>query len=332
MTRIGLVGTGDAGRHHARALRALSAQAEQTAQATCTFAALCGRDPARLARFRQEQSVPETTASFGDLDGLLASGAVDAVILATPDGVHADQVVAAARAGVAVLVEKPFAPSAEDADRAELAAREAGVALEIGYHVRHHAAHALARVRLAELVGTLRTIDVRWAWPDPAVDGWRARGDGARFWSLAALGTHGIDLALWLSGSPAARDVAAVVEPRRSAGIDRAAEVVLGLAAGVRAHVSVSVDHRAVSRVRITGDLGEVEAIGTLGARGDGELWHRAPRSAAAPLPFDACDPYEAQLRAFLCSVAAGFRDDPARRENVAILDRVAAFVDHRGP
>jgi len=32
----------------------------------------------------------------------------------------------------------------------------------------------------AELVGVVRTVFVRWAWPDPATDGWRARGEGAR--------------------------------------------------------------------------------------------------------------------------------------------------------
>ena len=262
MLRIALVGLGDAGRHHARALATLEREGG------LVWSAVCARRPSSLAAFRAELAVPERVATFHELDALIAARVCDAVILATPDGLHAGQVERATRAGLHVLVEKPLALSRPEGERAVAEASASGVALAVGYHLRHHAAHRLVKERLDELVGPLRTVFVRWAWPDPSVDGWRARGQDARFWSLAALGTHGIDLALWLAGAPpelAAGDVRALVEPRT--GIDRAAEVSLRLGS-VLAHVSVSVLHRAVSRVLITGDTGEVEALGTLGARG----------------------------------------------------------------
>jgi predicted dehydrogenase len=175
--------------------------------------------------------------------------------------------------------------------------------------------------RLAELVGPVRTVLVRWAWPDPATAGWRAKGNGARFWSLAALGTHGIDLALWITGAGTAEiDVAALVEPAGT--VDRAAEVTLRLGS-VLAHVSVSVAHRAVSRFVVTGEAGELEAIGTLGARGDGELFHRAPRAAPVSIAFEAENPYAAQLRDFVARAPRGFADDPALLANLAVLDRI---------
>jgi predicted dehydrogenase len=142
----------------------------------------------------------------------------------------------------------------------------------------------------------------------------------ARFWSLAALGTHCLDLALMLSGAGAVDDVAALRVP--PAGIDRAAEVSLRLGE-VLAHVSVSIEHRAVSRLVVTGDAGELEALGTLGARGGGELFHRLPRQAAMPVDYAAEDPYLAQLRAFLAVAPAGFADDPTLLANLEILDRI---------
>ena len=105
--------------------------------------------------------------------------------------------------------------------------------------------------------------------------------------------------------------------------IDRAAEVTMRLG-DVLAHVSVSVAHRAVSRVLVTGDAGELEAIGTLGARGDGELLHRAPRQSAVAIAFEAENPYAAQLRDFVARAPRGFTDDPALLANLDVLDRIA--------
>ncbi len=317
MLRVALVGTGDAGRHHGRALAALAAEGR------LEWSAVAARDAAGVARFRADLGVPDAVTSFSSLDALIDARACDAVILATPDAIHAEQIERAARAGLHVLVEKPLALSRTDGARALTSARLAGVFLAVGYHLRHHRAHRVMFERLAELVGPVRTIYVRWAWPDPATGGWRAKGDGARFWSLAALGTHGIDLAMWLSGSTASGrgDVASMTLPRGA--IDRAAEVTMRLD-DVLAHVSVSVAHRAVSRVLVTGDAGELEAIGTLGARGDGELLHRAPRQSAVAIAFETENPYAAQLRDFVARAPRGFTDDPALLANLDVLDRIA--------
>ncbi|MDB4933879.1 MAG: Oxidoreductase domain protein [Labilithrix sp.] len=320
MLRVGLVGTGDAGKHHARALTTVAGEGR------LTWSAVCARDAKRLARFREELAVPESVATFGTLEALIDARACDAVILATPDGVHPEQVERAARAGLHVLVEKPLALTRSGGERAVAAARVSDVHLAVGYHLRHHAAHRTLLARTNELVGNVRTIFVRWAWPDPATDGWRAKGDGARFWSLAALGTHAIDLAMWLAREDHASDVAALLDP--PSGIDRGAEVTMRLGS-ILAHVSVSVAHRAVSRVIVSGDAGELEATGTLGARGDGELWHRAPRQAPVAIAFEAENPYAAQVRDFLGRARAPgtFSDDASLLSNLDVLDRITTLT-----
>ena len=316
MLRVALVGTGDAGRHHARALATLGGER------LLAWSAICARDEARIAAFRKELAVPDAVQTFQSLEALIDARACDAVILATPDGVHPEQVERAARAGLHVLVEKPLALTRADAERAVASARVSGVCLGVGYHLRHHGAHRLMMDRLEELVGQVRGVLVRWAWPDPATDGWRARGQGGHLWSLAALGTHGIDLAMWLAGAGgAAIDVTALVEP--ALGIDRGAEVSMRFG-GVLAHVSVSVTHRAISRVIVSGDSGEIEAIGTLGARGDGEVLRRAPGQSPVAIAFEAACPYTAQLRDFVARAPRGFVSDPALLANVDVLDRIA--------
>lgn len=316
MLRIGLVGIGDAGRHHARALARLSRCPD------VAWTALVGRDPEKLARFRDALAAPPEVRGFSTYEAMLAEDACDAVILATPDGLHPEQVEAAAARGLHVLVEKPLALELAAGARALDAARRAGVALAVGYHLRHHVAHQWMHRHLAERVGALRSVLIRWAWPDPATEGWRARGEGARFWSLAALGTHGIDLALRFGGVPEDGELRVAALRRPARGVDRAAEVSFTLACGALAHVSVSVEHRATSLVQLTGELGELEAQGTLGARGGGALLARTPRGEVEPIPFIADDPYVAQLKAFVATAPGGYRDDRALLTNLTILHR----------
>jgi predicted dehydrogenase len=73
---------------------------------------------------------------YGDWRELLADPEIDAIYIATPVDLHAEQTIAAARAGKHVLCEKPMALTAADCGRAAAACREAGVKLGIAYY-RH---------------------------------------------------------------------------------------------------------------------------------------------------------------------------------------------------
>ena len=303
-------------------------------QGVLRFAAVCGREPARIAQACVHLKVPAEAQRFTALSTLLAAGACDALILATPDGLHAEQIAQCAERGVHVLAEKPLALTHQDGECAVDKARAAGIVLQVGYHLRHHAGHRLVQSRLLELVGPLRSIAVRWAWPDPAITGWRARGESARFWSLAALGTHGLDLALWFAGSQV-DGVSALLWPATAPAqeVDHAAEVSLRFGSGVLAHVSVAVTHRARSRLFLCGERGEIICEGTLSARGDGEIWLRSGREPAERLPFEPHDPYRAQLLSFVTSVQSGQRDAPSDAlVNLALLDSIANSVPSSAP
>lgn len=336
--RIALVGLGDAGAHHLRALSRLQSAGQ------AALVAVSSRDPSRARERLRELGHSPTVPHFLSLSDLLASGLSQAVILATPDGLHAEQVEQCADAAQHVLVEKPLALHSVAAQAAIAAAQRRGVVLRVGYQLRHHAGHQLLRAQHAAWTGPLHNLSVRWAWPDPATAGWRARGEGARFWSLAALGTHAIDLCQWLAQSPVVECRGLTLPPLGpDRTVDRCAEVSLAFASGVLAHISVAVTHRALSRLLLIGERGEVECLGTLGARGAGEIWRRPLQQPAEPVPFVPHDPYAAQLADFVQAVqqalgrraadlttsyAALASDDRALAdalENVALLDRLAA-------
>jgi predicted dehydrogenase len=112
--RFGLVGTGYwASFTHAPALAATPG---------ATLAAVWGRDPAAAAALAARSGA----ATFDDFDQFLEH--VDAVALAVPPHVQAPLAIRAAEAGKHLLLEKPIALSADDADAVVTAVEKAGVA------------------------------------------------------------------------------------------------------------------------------------------------------------------------------------------------------------
>lgn len=75
-------------------------------------------------------------ARFSEMAAFLASG-LDAVVICTPNRLHPQQTLAALKAGLHVLCEKPMAPTAAAADKMVAAARKAGKILQIN-HTLHY--------------------------------------------------------------------------------------------------------------------------------------------------------------------------------------------------
>lgn len=98
--------------------------------ANCEVAALFDPDPARIERALLKAP---GAATYDTLDGLLADKNVEAVYIATPNHLHAEQTIAAAEAGKQILVEKPMALDAEEGRQMVAAADKAGVKLMVAY-------------------------------------------------------------------------------------------------------------------------------------------------------------------------------------------------------
>lgn len=106
--RLGLIGCGGIVQNtHARAYRALSE--------TVQVAALADVVLENLQKVGELFNVPPEKR-YTDYRELLAHADVDAVTVATPHSFHAEQVIEAASAGVAIISEKPMATTLEEAD------------------------------------------------------------------------------------------------------------------------------------------------------------------------------------------------------------------------
>lgn len=128
--RVGVIGCGAFGRHHARVYAALPG---------ARLAGLYDRDPERAARLAAEHQ----TRAFPSLPALLAE--IDAASVCVPTVAHAEVATAVLALGKHVLIEKPIAPSLAEADAIVAAARAARRVLQVGHLERFNPAVQLVR-------------------------------------------------------------------------------------------------------------------------------------------------------------------------------------------
>lgn len=123
--RVGIVGSGGIAAQHAIGWNAYPQYA--------TIAALAEVDSARADAF----SLAHTNGAaqvFPSLEAMLAADVVDVVDICLPHHLHTDAVIAAAKAGKAVLCEKPLCTTLEDARKIKAVIDETGVPFMSGHN------------------------------------------------------------------------------------------------------------------------------------------------------------------------------------------------------
>jgi predicted dehydrogenase len=151
--RVGVVGVGHLGRHHARILSAL-----EGAQLTAVVDVI----PERAT----ESAAASGARTLSNSRELL--GDVDAVTVAVPTELHLEIALPFLERGTSVLVEKPMARSLDEADRMIAAARASGAVLAVGHTERYNPAVAA----VLPLVTSPRFIEVHrlGVFPDRSLD------------------------------------------------------------------------------------------------------------------------------------------------------------------
>jgi predicted dehydrogenase len=175
--RVGVIGTGAIGAWHARIV----------AESGDALSAVCDLVPARA------EAAAFGAQFFTDPDAFFASG-LDAVIVATPEAQHEAHVTAAARAGLAVMVEKPVAPDMEAMRRMAGAVADAGVIAMAAHVERFEAGSAGLKAAVEQgICGRVSAIFARRQFGPSEV----ARFAGSSS-TLRVLGIHDFDLVRWL--------------------------------------------------------------------------------------------------------------------------------------
>jgi predicted dehydrogenase len=213
---------------------------------------LCGRDAAQVARVA-EQWGWETWAT--DWREVVRRPGVDAVIVGTPNHLHAEMCLEACAAGKHVLCEKPLALNAGEAEHMAEAARRSGVCHGVAFNYRRVPAVTFARQmidagRLGRINQYRATYLQDWLLDPNRPLTWRLQRETAGSGVLGDLLSHVTDLARYLVDeiSDVVADLTTFVHERPIAGLP-----------GARGQVTV--DDRAAMLTRFAGGaVGNLEA------------------------------------------------------------------------
>ncbi len=293
--RFGILGPGGIAQSaHGPALKALATEG------VAKLWSVCGRHIDRVEEFAHDFGATAPHAVHNNMDAFLADPELDAVIVCTRDALHAKHAVAAMRAGKHIFVEKPMATTESDAFHMVHVAEQTERAIGVGYHMRYHPGHRALRVLIGSgTLGEISQIELDWSTLSMPADGWRASGANSRWFALAALGTHALDLAAWLAGQPIRSMLAESESVRRGIMADERVRIAALHGDGTQSRISVSVVDPPQKLLIVHCEAGTVRCFDTLGSRGTGTII--LPNGNL--LPFVPPNPYVEQLRAYVEAV-----------------------------
>lgn len=259
----GIVGTGN----HADTVMAPAINTTETAR----LLGAVSRDPARAEEFCRRHGATRPWTRYEDL---LADPEIDAVLITTPNALHADQVVAAASAGKHVLCDKPLALSSEDAIRAVHACQTSGVRLGINFQMRHAGWARQARDLIASgVIGRVLIVQAEQA-PGRAggLRGWRADPSLAGLGSVNNIAVHLYDLIRFITGSEVI-EVSAMFDTGTSGGLETLAMTLFRLENGGLVYVNGNqLSMHPQNDVDVYGSTGRIRATNLSRHLLDGEL------------------------------------------------------------
>lgn len=190
--RLALVGCGRISGRHLDAVRAHGRDLE--------LCAVCESDAQRREAVSREHGVP----GYETLPELFQAGVADVAAICTPSGLHAEQVIACAGAGLHVVTEKPMATRWSDGLRLVRACDDAGVRLfVVKQNRRNPTLQLLKRAVTGGRFGRIYMVQVNvfWSRPQSYYDSAPWRGtwefDGGALMNQAS---HYVDLLDWLIG------------------------------------------------------------------------------------------------------------------------------------
>jgi predicted dehydrogenase len=195
--RFGVIGLGNMGSGHAR-------WCARDGGRHVALGAVCDIVPEKAERFGRDLGVPH----FTDAAEMMDSGAIDAVIVATPHYWHAPQAIYAARRKLHVLCEKPLSSTVGPARAMVAECRKRKVALGV---VLHHRTRTIMR-KMKQLVDggaigevfRVQLICSSWFRTQAYYDSgaWRGTWDGEGGGVLINQAPHHLDLYQWIGGMP----------------------------------------------------------------------------------------------------------------------------------
>ncbi len=222
--------------------------------------AVGARDPSRARAYAAEHGIPSIAADYAEL---VRRDDVDVVYNALPPAAHPEWTIAALEAGKAVLCEKPFCKTADEARQMVATSDHTGVLLMEAFHYRYHNVmlKAEAMVRGGEF-GRVTSIAAEFKGTiarTPTELRWSADQGGGGLMDLGCYPLHA--LRTLIGAEPTVTRAAAVFEDR----VDADLTADLEFPGGLPGSIACSMVHPTFSAwLRLEGERGKLEIINFL--------------------------------------------------------------------
>jgi len=186
--KIAFAGTGYINKIHAQSSRNLGVE----------LTAVVNHKPESMVEFGKRFRI---SRQYETVEALLKDGGVDALVVSTPNYLHAPQTIAALKAGVHVMVEKPMAMNAREAEKMMEASTQSGAKLMVAHCWRFDPDVLWLKAQSKKLGRIIRTkgIGVHTHW---GPSGWFTQKQFAGGGAMVDMGIHALDTARFLLGDP----------------------------------------------------------------------------------------------------------------------------------
>jgi 1,5-anhydro-D-fructose reductase (1,5-anhydro-D-mannitol-forming) len=315
----GLIGTGRIAEE--RILPAINAFAGNE------LAAVVSRDRERADRFARQFAARRAYTRYEDM---LQDPSVTVVAIHTPNALHAEQAIAAARAGKHVFCDKPMATSVADAERIVSECERAGVKLGINFHNRFMPCFVdckaiIERGEIGEV--KLATIEASpGARVEERLGTWRLDPALAGLGTTMSIGVHIYDILRYLLGSEV-ETVSALFDSARGV-MEHVNLTTLRFGNGVMAQVGI---HERTpfphNDLVIYGSRGRITGRGVTRSRASGEIEVYTGAGEPRRKTYPVINAHEACVVAFSEAIAAGRAPSPSGIDGLRSVELTVAMA-----
>ncbi len=168
----------------------------------CRLTGIVTGHPAKAAQWKAQYGIPDKNIyNYDNMESMADNPDIDVVYVVTPNGLHAESTIKAARAGKHVLSEKPMEISVEKCQQMIDECNKAGKKLAIGYRL-HFEPNNLECVRLGreKVFGDLKMIDAGFGGVQRNPNTWRFDPKLAGGGCLMDMGIYALQATRYLSG------------------------------------------------------------------------------------------------------------------------------------
>jgi predicted dehydrogenase len=266
--------------------------------ANCRLAGIVTGSPDKAARWTTRYGLPDRSVyDYSTMARMVDNPDIDIVYVVTPNAMHAEHTIAAARAGKHVLCEKPMEVSVAKCEEMIAACTAADRRLAIAYRCRFDPLHLeVARLAREKVFGDVRIIDAAFGFPIGDPRQWRLRKALAGGGPMMDVGIYALQSARMFTGEEPVSVTAltTTTDPVKFAEVEESMTFQLLFPSGAIADCRTTYRVGGMNRATVFADRGSF-GLEPAYNYNDNRGW----RSDRQPLSFDEIDVFAAEMDDF---------------------------------